>query len=141
MTSVLGSIFLILGIAFLMMRFVLYKFSNPFDASTDREVKHTPQMIMLLLLSETFMLFGFYFIAFPFPTVTHTTSFNYNSLGGVTGWTNTTYNMTTAPVAQSVQIPLMWFVGFVVTIIIAILIFVDVTKVVASQGRSALELK
>lgn len=136
----LGEVLIILGVIFLVLRFALYKVSNPFEKSEEKDVKYIPQMIMLLVLSEIFMIMGILLVDSPFPTMTHATSLVFNG-NTISQTINTTLNMSTTPIVPGYQALDPWILGFLYSFIVVMLIFIDVIKLLNKQVDDDLQLK
>jgi hypothetical protein len=105
----------------------MYKSGNPFQES-DEDNKRLPQMLLLLLLSETLVMFGLYYIGYPFPTVSSVSinNYNYNGIGfSLNSTTNMIASASTGPVGQSYQPINLWIIGLVYSFVVAFLLIAD----------------
>ena len=145
-----GIVLMVLGASFLIVRVMQYQLSNPF-ADDDAQMKKLPQMILLLLASETFMMFGIYYTMYAMPTVTSSTAIIANvplyctggslltSCGTTTEVQNFTSTQRIIPIGASNQPINLWIVGFIYTFIIALMLLADALAIMKEGAQNSLD--
>jgi hypothetical protein len=143
----IGTILIIIGAAFLILRFALYKVSNPFADQGDDTNKYMPQMILLVLLAGTTTMFGIYYYSIDSLAVLKPSyAYTCNGIGSCTATSNnliSVENMT--PIATSNQSSsvgqsnLLWLWGFIFEFVVALVLLADALTMMKTGMQNTLE--